>query len=60
MLKFTLVGDITVCAVNQTVIKTIIANVASSTYFYYTATGSKRTTCLLGFVVVVGAILPSP
>jgi|TARA_B110000003_G_scaffold207769_1_gene206673 hypothetical protein len=60
MLKCTLVGHIIICAIDETVIKTTIGNLANCAYCYHTATGSKRAACLLSVSVVAAAILPGP
>ena len=60
MLKGTLVGQIIIVAIDETVIKTTVGNVANLSYCYYTGTGSKRAACLLTAAVVASAILPGP
>ena len=60
MLKFTLVGNIIICAIDETVIKMTVGNLASRTYCYHTTIGSKTATSLLSVLVIGGAILPGP
>jgi len=60
MLKFTLMGNIIICSIDETVIKTTMGNSASCAYCYQTATGIKTAACLLNVLVVGEVILLGP
>ena len=53
-------GNVIICAIDETVIKTTMGNSASCAYCYQTATGIKTAAFLLAVLVVGEAILPGP